>query len=751
MKRSSRYVALILACFCLLALGTTTADERTSEARPAGAISLREVRRHDFSGIGQRTESICGVRDIDGDGQSDIVLASEEGIRVLYSFASDSSRMVVTPLSGSSDNGGMESSARFFHHAIFQDLDDDGDVDLIVSYTTVCSSGLEQTLDFYKNTDGELRLENAAPMDSQVTHLRFRTRDGMAGMEAIWEPSQDGIAESTAIIWIPLVSPFKPGIAEELFVLAPNMWVRCAKDLNSDGRLDYGIYDEADQEFVILLSSRATDYASAASISTPARVMYAVLEDIDNDGQQDLVLGYPSSVEAFSLRDLQPSTHGEQIDVEFRLHAMGLADLDGDGWLDLLTAPANGQSIRFYRGTRQGFIYSSCEFIPSDPVDDLSPFNEMVLEDVDGDGFKDAVFCSRFAVHLMLNSSSSAGTSMLPLAGAKPVLLEDLDGDGDLDILSHSIRGFTLFENLGGGQFVPEAWGVRSVGDCVAVYNSNGVWLLHATSQNSASLELFSRFGQSLREVPLGEIPQGILCVGDLDGDHQPDVAGTRENGVWILWGGGELVEYELAKQVSLAAIADLQGDGLSDMLIARADERYHIDRLVFDNRNLIGEEVLLETSGPPTSLVSADLDQDGIEDLAVLSVNLLNEVSPDGSILLRPEGAEISFIYSAGKAVTAPIPSFPTEEIPYPRQGMVIGHFDTDELVDIALTSSAGSGLYLLSGAVDGLPSETTEMRYGAGALFSGDIDGHGCAEIVAWILGYPSATWVRWNGGQL
>ncbi|MCA9321948.1 MAG: VCBS repeat-containing protein, partial [Planctomycetes bacterium] len=114
-------------------------------------------------------------------------------------------------------------------------------------------------------------------------------------------------------------------------------------------------------------------------------------------------------------------------------------DIDGDGDIDLAVScrgvdPATNQIIpvvTLLRATVGGFARTDlpCPWLLTD--------GRLALEDLDGDGDQDLVFGSQ-AVVMNLGSAGFATQATFPLGALAPgarVLFADLDGDGDQDFL----------------------------------------------------------------------------------------------------------------------------------------------------------------------------------------------------------------------------------------------------------------------------------------------------------------------------
>jgi hypothetical protein len=147
-----------------------------------------------------------------------------------------------------------------------------------------------------------------------------------------------------------------------------------------------------------------------------------------------------------------------------------VADLDGDGALDVAATPYSGASpnVRIYLGDgRGGFTDASSAMPPASRT-------PLMVEagDIDSDGDADIVVSLRDdGLQCYLGERTSSGLSFkaastgLPRSGAyRQVALGDVDRDGDLDLLAACMdRGLELYlaNTTAGADLVWERVGLR--------------------------------------------------------------------------------------------------------------------------------------------------------------------------------------------------------------------------------------------------------------------------------------------------
>ena len=192
-------------------------------------------------------------------------------------------------------------------------------------------------------------------------------------------------------------------------------------------------------------------------------VQSLALADLDNDGDLDLISGGRRDEDAeiivwendgtpFNGR-WTPTDVGSEIG---DTRSLDIADLDGDGWIDIISAGVNRDEgeVKIWRNDGTPFsgpwqgqsVGSDHEAISQIKVIDLGDSDTKALVGI-GSRIDDSV-----QMRIWRNDSPFAGPwSPAPLGGlgeqGRTLAVADLDGDGDTDLISGSESMVVVWEN----------------------------------------------------------------------------------------------------------------------------------------------------------------------------------------------------------------------------------------------------------------------------------------------------------------
>jgi phosphodiesterase/alkaline phosphatase D-like protein len=339
---------------------------------------------------------------------------------------------------------------------------------------------------------------------------------------------------------------------------------------------------------------------------------------------------------------------------------------------------------------------------------------QVAIGDLDGDGKPDVAVVNENATSMSIfrNISPSGGLSLDTkvdfTTGSTPtdIIIGDLDGDGKSDVVVTNWNSGTIsvFRNTGASGLIAFAAKVDFttgnspnkivIGDMdgdgkldLAITNSNGnsVSIFRNTS-TSGTISLAARVDLATGGFPIG------IAVGDLDGDGKPDLLVANNNsGISVIRNTSASGAVSFASRVDLTAglspidvaLADADGDGKLDLIVANRDEN---NVSVFRNTSTSGSlsfatKVDFSTGSSPYYLVVGDLDADGKTDI-VVTISSSNIVSVFRNIS------------TSGTASYASKVDFGTGILP---SGVALGDLDGDGKPDLIVANNGGGTLSVL------------------------------------------------------
>gem|GEM_PF-2603280 len=373
-------------------------------------------------------------------------------------------------------------------------------------------------------------------------------------------------------------------------------------------------------------------FAPAVSYPTAGNSVGLTVADLNNDGFQDVVVGYTSNGQVSVFLNQGGGVLGARTDfpsgTTAAMYSIEATDLNADGFRDLVCGIFGG-------GVRVLFNNGSGGFGAVVAYGGTANVRQVAIGDIDGNGTPDVVAADSSGVSKVLSFLNSAGTGVLTsvpaliLPGASNIngiaLVND-DNDSSLDVL-------------------------YSAGATGGMYRAKG--------NGSGTFQTPS--------LALGGVGGVFITLADVTGDGRPDVFIPNQalQGVFVCNNTG-LGTYSNAGMVSVpgtsakwsCAVADVNGDGVKDLLDPRSSPARLGVALGLGGTSFAAPVDLVTAGSQGIEVEAADLNNDGRIDAVMTDVSssqlfvFMNTAAP---LVTGPTSQAIFAGGTATFTVTAP------------------------------------------------------------------------------------------------
>ena len=314
--------------------------------------------------------------------------------------------------------------------------------------------------------------------------------------------------------------------------------------------------------------------------------------------------------------------------------AVALADVNGDGLLDLVVANLGDATVGVRLGNGDGTFQSAAAFATG-----LHPA-AVAVGDLNRDGKPDIVAANFGAATVSILLGNGNGTfqpqsTATTGAGPQALAIADLDRDGNLDlvVVDTNADRVSVLLGHGDGTFAPQALlAVGSVPRSVVVadFNVDGYPDLAVVNNNGSTVSVLLGNGngsfQSQSAFAVGANPVGIAAA-DLNGDLKLDLMVTNgvDNDASVLLGNGngtfqgQTTVATGAAPVAATAI-DVNGDAEADLVVANQDDN-GAGVLLGHGNGTFQSQAAFAVGTHPVAMASGDLNGDGRVDFAVANM----------------------------------------------------------------------------------------------------------------------------------
>jgi hypothetical protein len=318
-------------------------------------------------------------------------------------------------------------------------------------------------------------------------------------------------------------------------------------DLTGDHRPDLALANYGSGTVSVLINRGGGTFQRKLSYPTGKGPGSVAIGDVNGDGRPDLVTANYDVDTVSVLINRGKGSFRARVDYETGSgpFEVAIGDLNGDHKPDLATANADGNAVSVLLNNGDGTFEAKLTYRTGrDP-------RSVAIGDVNGDGKPDLVTANYGADTVSVLTNRGDGSFQPKLdyrtgSGPRSVAIGDLNGDGKLDLATANtnvdVYSVSVLANRGDGSFRPK------------------------------------------RDYATGRGPLSI-AIGDLTGDHKPDLAlanyyealnvFTGSVSVLANRGDGRFRSgpyYRAGRGPDSVAIGDLNGDRKPDLVTANAD-----------------------------------------------------------------------------------------------------------------------------------------------------------------------------------
>jgi len=624
--------------------------------------------------------------DLDGDGDEDLVVGRQGADMLLLNqgggrFADASMRLPT--------NKNLTSSVAL------GDVDSDGDLDIVV--------GVNRGPDRLYLNDGKANFKDVPNhVDGGATGpVALADLDGDKDLDLLVGGAW---TKSNFIAW----NNGKGKFTRATQTLPRYTATILPRDVDGDGDMDV-LLTTSGQLHLLQNDGKGklTDVSSSNLPTTATSVISQVAGDVDRDGDVDVVLQRYGAGNVLLINDGKGKFTDASLKQmpQFKEYdgRLLLVDLNGDKAPELVQcsnemAGQGGIDRLFLNGGKGTFTDATASLGFGNLVFRVAA---VIALDADSDGDQDIVI------------GGHPGLMRLRLGDGKGHLTEvntpyldrdtdptqemaqgDIDGDGDLDLITSANRGVRIYVNDGRGRFADE----------------------------------------TLQRIPVIRFNLSALVLGDVDGDRDLDLV-TSGDGLFLNNGKGVFTDASkrMPKDIYITrdiALGDVDGDGDADLVLAKqqAQNRLYVNDGKGNFKDVTATNMPVDSANT-WALDLGDVDKDG--DLDLVLGNLASAVPQAGNDRLYLNDGKGRF-----KMAATNLPKH--DEMTF---DLALGDLDGDGDLDMVTATGAIWGnvgrdrLYINDGKgrfADASATRLPIMREHTNALSLADVDGDGDLDLV-------------------
>ena len=472
------------------------------------------------------------------------------------------------------------------------DFDGDGDKDL------VSSSEGDDKIVWFENIDGNGTFSFQKIISTNADHATYvfaADIDGDGDMDVLSASSGDN-----KIAWYKNTDG-SGTFSSEIIISTDASGTKSvyAGDLDGDGDIDVLSTAYSDNKVVWYENTDGAGTFSSEIIiaSNLTGVMHAIIADIDGDMDNDII-GASSSdnkVVWYENTDGAGTFSAENIistEVSFPIYVC-VADMDGDSFLDVLSASYSDNKIAWYQNTDGTGNFSAQNVISTN----TEGASAVKAADLDNDGDIDVVAASfadnKFSWFENIDGNGTSFSETLlydkETYSAYSVYIDDIDNDNDNDIftVSYNFGDISLYKNTdGNANFSKESVLATAyvAADVFAadIDNDGDLDIISASiwDDKTAWYENLDGNGTFSKQKIISEETNGAssVFIADIDGDNDNDIVVASRYDDKVVWFENTDGNGTFSSQITIGEnedgiidviVADIDGDGFLDVIAA--------------------------------------------------------------------------------------------------------------------------------------------------------------------------------------
>lgn len=479
------------------------------------------------------------AKDLNSDSDLDIISASFDGKVAWYENLDGQGNFGPQVLITSNTGG----------YALYvEDIDNDGDMDVV--------SGSDYNIAWLENLDGQGTFGTEVYLDEAITRckkLYVEDLDGDGDKDVV-AANSDINGDFSEIIWYDNLNGqgnFGSGTIISDFLDGARSII--AGDVDNDGDMD--VFSASSNDGTVAWYPNTNGVFGVPKILTTSTrtTRYVHAADLDGDGDEDVVSASWAADKIAWFKNIngQGNFYLEQVvSYDSRLvKSVYTSDLDGDGDLDILGASTWDDTVAWFENTDGLGLFGPKQVI-SNTVERAWFVH---AGDLDGDGDNDVLAVSYWDLQLIWYENTDGQGTFGPEqiiqtgTGYKSAFAKDIDGDGDLDIVtgSQSFGGdLAWHENIDGlGTFGVQQIIADDAQNPEAIFvedlDGDGDLDVMAAGYNMISwyenMNGLGDFGET-RVISADVIDGTSVCTADLDLDGDLDVLATSWEEDALAW-----------------------------------------------------------------------------------------------------------------------------------------------------------------------------------------------------------------------